>query len=252
MGVTERRAREKEELRQEILVAARELFVKEGFANVSMRRIAEKIEYSPTTIYLYFEDKSGLLDCIVEERLQELCNQLEVLDAEAPRDPVSSLRFGLRKYVDYWLQHPQDFRVAYMTDLRELDPERPWRCQILASALFDSLRTKVAHCADAGAIGAPDIELASQSIWAAVYGIISLLVMKPHFPWADRDRLIQASRFNPTSRAPTAIHRVEAAAVKMPRPVIPTSRQPEYFRKMRLVSRALILVPAISTGVRHS
>jgi AcrR family transcriptional regulator len=192
MGVAERRAREKEELRQEILIAARELFVKEGFANVSMRRIAEKIEYSPTTIYLYFEDKSGLLDCIVEERLQELVNQLHTLDAAAPRDPISSLRDGLRMYVDYWLAHPQDFRVAYMTDLRELDPERPWRCQILARQLFDSLREKVRRCGEAGLIKTPDLELASQSIWAGVYGIISLLIMKPHFPWVDQDRLIRS------------------------------------------------------------
>ena len=192
MGVAERRAREKEELRQEILIAARELFVQEGFTNVSMRRIAEKIEYSPTTIYLYFQDKSGLLDCIVEERLQELCNQLEALDAEAPRDAVTCLRLGLRKYVDYWLDHPQDFRVAYMTDLRELEPDRPWRHQVLAVALFDSLRGKVRRCAESGFIDAPDIELASQSIWAAVYGIISLLVMKPSFPWVDRHKLIQS------------------------------------------------------------
>jgi AcrR family transcriptional regulator len=191
MGVAERRAREKEELRQEILSAARELFVKEGFANVSMRRIAEKIEYSPTTIYLYFEDKSGLLDCIVEERLQELSNQLRLLDAEEPRDAVTTLRVGLRKYVDYWLQHPQDFRVVYMTDLSELDPDRPWRCQILARGLFENLRDKVRRCSEEGALHAPDIDLAAQSIWAAVYGIISLLVMKPHFPWVDQDRLIQ-------------------------------------------------------------
>jgi AcrR family transcriptional regulator len=190
VGVAERRAREKEELRQEILVAARELFVKEGFANVSMRRIAEKIEYSPTTIYLYFEDKYDLLDCIVEERLQELSNQLEQLHSEAPRDPIESLRVGLRKYVGYWLAHPQDFRVAYMTDLRELDPERPWRCQVVARALFEGLFDSVRRCMDAGMLETSDISLASQSIWAAVFGIISLLVMKPHFPWVDQDILI--------------------------------------------------------------
>ena len=62
MGVQERRAREKKELRQEILDAAREMFVEDGYENVSMRKIAEKIEYSPTTIYLYFRDKADLLD----------------------------------------------------------------------------------------------------------------------------------------------------------------------------------------------
>jgi len=191
MGVAERRAREKEELRQEILFAARELFVKEGFANVSMRRIAEKIEYSPTTIYLYFQDKAGLLDCIVEERLRELLAQIRELD-QIPAEPVPSLKRGLRRYVEYWVAHPQDFRVAYMTDLRELDPERPWHCQALAVELFNTLRDSVRRCAESGAIVAPDIELASQSIWASVYGIISLLVMKPHFPWVDQDKLIQS------------------------------------------------------------
>ena len=191
MGVAERRAREKEELRQEILLAARELFVQEGYANVSMRRIAEKIEYSPTTIYLYFQDKAGLLDCIVEERLQELVHQLRILD-QIPADPVTALKRGLRKYVDYWVAHPQDFRVAYMTDLRELDAERPWRCQLVAVELFNILRESIRACVNAGAIETADIELASQSVWASVYGIISLLVMKPHFPWVDQDKLIQS------------------------------------------------------------
>lgn len=191
MGVTERRQREKEELRQEILSAARELFVKEGYANVSMRRIADKIEYSPTTIYLYFQDKGGLLDCIVEERLRELLNQLNDLHDSAPIDPVSDLKRGLRKYVDYWVAHPLDFRVAYMTNLAELDPDRTWRFQAVAKELFAILRNSVEDCVRAGALNAPNIDLASQAIWAAVYGIISLLVMKSSYPWADRDTLIQ-------------------------------------------------------------
>src|SRR5579863_9246935 len=79
MGVQERRAREKKELRQEILDAARDLFVREGFENVSMRKIAEKIEYSATTIYLYFQDKAELLDCICEETLDRLVRKQTVL-----------------------------------------------------------------------------------------------------------------------------------------------------------------------------
>ena len=57
MGVKERRAREKEQLRRQIIAAARELFVNEGYENVSMRKIADKIEYSPTMIYLYFKTR---------------------------------------------------------------------------------------------------------------------------------------------------------------------------------------------------
>ena len=67
MGITERREREREEVRRKILDAARELFATEGYENVTMRRIAEAIEYSPTTIYLHFEDKDDLVRALCHE-----------------------------------------------------------------------------------------------------------------------------------------------------------------------------------------
>jgi len=60
MGVKERREREKTETREIILDAARELFLAEGYEGVSMRKVAEKIEYSPTAIYIHFKDKDDL------------------------------------------------------------------------------------------------------------------------------------------------------------------------------------------------
>ncbi len=61
MGIKERREREKQATRQRILDAARELFVHEGYEAVTMRRVAEKIEYSPTAIYMHFKDKAALI-----------------------------------------------------------------------------------------------------------------------------------------------------------------------------------------------
>ena len=72
MGVQERREREKQGIREEILEAARQLFVTEGYENVSIRKIAEKIEYSPGTIYLYFQDKAEILAQISEETFSRL------------------------------------------------------------------------------------------------------------------------------------------------------------------------------------
>ncbi|MGB9204458.1 MAG: helix-turn-helix domain-containing protein [Terriglobales bacterium] len=57
MGIKERLEHKKSRIREDILNAARELFVKDGFDGVSMRRVAEKVEYSPTTIYLHFANK---------------------------------------------------------------------------------------------------------------------------------------------------------------------------------------------------
>ncbi len=77
MGIKERREKEQEDLRQKILDAASELFAKEGYSNVSMRKIARKIEYSPTTIYLYFKDKTDLLNQICEETFSNLIKDIE-------------------------------------------------------------------------------------------------------------------------------------------------------------------------------
>ena len=189
MGVQERRAREKEELRQEIMDAARELFVKEGFDNVSMRKIAEKIEYSPTTIYLYFQDKADLLDCIVEETLQALQARLDSL--RHGYDLVADLKAGLSAYIEYWTHHPNDFRVAFMTDLTALDPDRSWRCIAVGKAIYAHLRNSLKECSDAGVLEYRDLETASQAVWASIYGLVALFIMKPHFPWVDQAVLIE-------------------------------------------------------------
>ena len=188
MGVQERRAREKEELRKEIMDSARELFVKEGFDTVSMRKIAERIEYSPTTIYLYFQDKADLLDCIVEETLLNLRAKLDSL--RHGHDLLADLKAGLTAYIEYWTLHPNDFRVAFMTDLDALDPNRDWRCRVVGATIYTTLRNSLKECAEAGVIEFRDLETASQAVWAAIYGLVALFIMKPHFPWVDQAVLI--------------------------------------------------------------
>ncbi len=80
MGTRERRERQKENLRQEIFDAASDLFSKEGYGQVSMRKIADKIEYSPATIYLYFKDKDDLLHQICEDTFAHLRNRLGIIE----------------------------------------------------------------------------------------------------------------------------------------------------------------------------
>ena len=94
MGTKERREREKEEIRQKILDAARELFVQEGYDAVSMRKIAEKIEYSPTAIYLHFKDKRSVLIALCDEDFLRLARELQkigrVEDGPTPGSPWST------------------------------------------------------------------------------------------------------------------------------------------------------------------
>src|SRR5215203_4306810 len=100
MASRERRERAKENLREEILDAARELFVTEGYSQVSMRKIAEKIEYSPTTIYLYFKDKSDLLHQICEQSFANLSRELSSIDRQTD-NPLEKLRAGMREYINF-------------------------------------------------------------------------------------------------------------------------------------------------------
>src|SRR5256885_8833767 len=111
MGPKARREREREALRQVILDAARELFVEEGFENVSMRKIAEKIEYSPTTIYLYFQDKIDLIDLLCEETLLRLETRLIDIRLAHPA-PLEKMSEGLRAYIEFGVQHPSDYRIS--------------------------------------------------------------------------------------------------------------------------------------------
>src|SRR5262245_41087206 len=105
MGVKERRERPTGLQRQEILDAAREILVREGYDGLSMRKIAEQIKYSPTAIYLHFRDRDDLVFCVCEESLARLVHELQDV-AERNRDPLVALKKGLRRYVDFGLKHP--------------------------------------------------------------------------------------------------------------------------------------------------
>src|SRR5271165_506722 len=121
MGVKERRAREKSETRDKILDAARELFLSEGYEGVSMRRLAEKIEYSPTAIYVYFADKSQLFHELCREDFAHL--QDVVTSSAMPTDPIARLRQIGRNYVDFGLRYPNHYKFIFMTPHPPHEPD---------------------------------------------------------------------------------------------------------------------------------
>ena len=190
MGTKQRREREKEMLRQDILDAARELFVKEGYENVSMRRIAEKIEYSPTTIYLYFKDKAELLIAICQETFAKLAKKLEVISREYD-DPIEALKEGCRAYIQFGLKYPNHYRVTFINhpDLG-LGPEHYMAPDSMGMRAYNHLRQAVEKCVKQGHFQETDVDALSQTIWACNHGITSLLITKPHFPWAGRNKLV--------------------------------------------------------------
>lgn len=190
MGVKERREREKENLRQEILDVAREMFAAEGFQNVSMRKIAEKIEYSPTTIYLYFKDKVDLLNQICEETFANLAQKLEA-EKNAGGNPLEALRKGLRAYVDFGLEHPNHYEVTFIMPIIHNFDKHHYEGS-MGQRAFEYLRRGVADCIAAGKIKKGDVDLISQTLWAGIHGVTSLLIGHSDFPFVQKDKLIDS------------------------------------------------------------
>ena len=188
MGVRERRARDKGKLRQLIIDAARELFVNEGYENVSMRKVADKIDYSPTTIYLYFKNKAELLASVCDETHRNLLNTLETLFQDLS-DPVEALRKCARAYAEFGLKYPEDYKLTFILrpqyqkglGLPEGSP---------ATMMFDYLHAVVRECIRQEKFRQVDVETTGQAVWSAVHGVTSLIITFPDFPWVDRDKLV--------------------------------------------------------------
>ncbi len=185
MNAISRRQKHKDELRRAILEAAREIFVVEGYENFSMRKLAEKIEYSPGSVYLHFKNKEELFDCLVEESFARLLKTLKSLqNGRQGEDPVEGLKKGLRAYVEFGLRNPNDYRFAFM--LRPPIEKRPYKVH----AAFEALRYKVKECVEAGHLRVVDVETTAQALWACAHGITSLLIQRPAFPWMPKKQLI--------------------------------------------------------------
>ena len=90
MGIKERQDRERHAVRASILTAARDLFVSEGYPNVSIRKIAERIEYSPAAIYSYFPGKDDIFFALATEGFQRLDDAIK--DVVGDPDPLQDLR----------------------------------------------------------------------------------------------------------------------------------------------------------------
>jgi AcrR family transcriptional regulator len=189
VGVKERREREKEVLRQEILDAARELFVKEGYENVSMRKVAEKIEYSPTTIYLYFNSKADLLYSLCDETFAKLMKKLESLSEDC-NDPLVCLRKGLKAYIEFGLKHPNHYKVTFINHPEHHEDDRYMAEHSMGQKAYSHMRMRVAECVQQKKFRQIDIEATTQILWAAIHGLTSLLIGHPDFPWVDKNVLI--------------------------------------------------------------
>ena len=195
MNVLARREREKAAFRDLVLKAAREIVLREGFDALTMRKIADAIEYSPGTLYLYFDSRDAIANELSREGFEQLLRALA--PATALSDPRERLLDLGARYVRFGLADPETYRLLFMEDpkysnafFEKLQSDHSAGDQALSFlvACFDELRAQGRLASEAGSA-----ELA-EVFWAAVHGVVSLSLVCHDFPQTSVDRLSDVMR----------------------------------------------------------
>lgn len=186
---TRARRGEGDKLRHEILEATERLIIREGSADkVSVRDIAEEVGCTPPSIYLHFEDRNALIFAVCERIFQAL-EAVSRQASEGVTDPVEAVRRCGRAYVRFGLDHPEQYRIMFMSRTQEaMSPLLLERLK--QSSGFGLVVERAQKCVDAGMFPDEDAFFLACGLWSSVHGITSLLIAKPWFPWPDVERLV--------------------------------------------------------------
>lgn len=187
MGIIDRKEREKEEMRQRILEAAQRLFLEQGFEKTSIRNIADAIEYSPGTIYLYFKDKNDIFFALHQLAFQALGGSFQsVMAIEEPFERLIALG---KEYLRYAFENPEFYDLMFLMNapIESLDCRNcVWEDGHL---LFGMLHSIIAACQEKGHFEGKSIDDLSMMIWASVHGLASIHLRKRTLMFAEEERM---------------------------------------------------------------
>ena len=168
MGIRERQDRERQAVRQAILDAARDLFVSEGYRNVSIRKIAERIEYSPAAIYSYFPSKDDIFFALSEEGFR--CLNVKVRTVVGRDDPVAELRASWWAYYEFSKENREFFELMFV-DRSVPQITEQWSGLAFVHEVLALAESRIQRCIDAG-IFPPhtNAAIAMHLLWGALTG----------------------------------------------------------------------------------
>lgn len=174
MGIAERKEKQKNEIRQLILDASMKLFVEEGFESITIRKIAELIEYSPTTVYLYFKDKDEIFYALHDlgfEKMAEFNKNLDTI-----QNPLVRLHKMGENYLRFGMEYPEFYNLMFilgepMKKISELGCD--WKP---GDAALGRLKETVTECMEKGYLGKDDPYQVSLAVWGFVHGLVSLAI----------------------------------------------------------------------------
>lgn len=177
-------------LRRRILDTTRHLLLQEGYQNLSMRKIARAINYSATSIYLYFDSKDALLHALIDEGMEQLYGVLEEVAAKHSEDPVVRLEALCRQFITFGLENPEYYEVMFLLhpEYMERYPAEKYR---RARRNLDLIAVALSEGAACGLFELDDPRISASAVWASLHGAVSLLLAERLDVRIDREAFIQ-------------------------------------------------------------
>jgi len=190
MGITERKERDKAELRSLILKGAMEVFLEEGFENTSIRRIAERIEYSPGTIYVYFKDKNEILHDLHHLAFEQLMEAMQ--KTEVHPEPIDQVYAIGDSYITFALENPLLYELMFVVraPMEAIHADCDWEEGFKTYHYFKDVLTKAIN---KGQLKPSDPEVLCVTLWAAVHGLVTLYLR-------ERFRMLPPGQIEPLLR----------------------------------------------------
>jgi len=189
MGVSDRKQRETELLRQRVLDVAEGIIAKEGVRNVTMRRIASSVEYAPTVLYRLFASKNDLMDHLIARGYVGVRKRYEEVLCQHGSNPLRVLAGLIKVYVNYALTHPNHYRMWFSTsEISHEHGQLKMRHGRLEYVVFQTWLDSIEACREAGLFPGRTQMNAFQLLWTRIHGLISLRLQHPDFPWLPVDK----------------------------------------------------------------
>jgi AcrR family transcriptional regulator len=174
--------------RAEILRAAEQIFVAQGYEGATIRKIADEVGVSSTCLYMHFRDKDQILleICVAAmEELLALNNQIAAL----PLTAVERVRLILKAYVDFALRNPNAYRLIFCSPPSAAPDHRQMITYGLGTQCADRFSGLVREIAAEGRLKTDDPQTAYQALWAACHGLAALMITKPTLDWAPAAKI---------------------------------------------------------------
>lgn len=181
MGITEKRAKHKEQFRREILDSAREVFINDGYDGFSMRKLAEKIDYSPTTIYIYFKNKDDLLFAISEEFFANFFAELNHIRSVS-QDPVETLRQAFHYLIDFGLKNPNQYKVIFFAKGDVYGTQEEFeKKDSMARNTYLVFKEMIRDCIKTGRFLEHDEDVIAPVLAIASHGLVTMILYRADF-----------------------------------------------------------------------